>query len=70
MDKVIEERKIEKRRAFMEQNGAGYMYGKEGQLKLLRKGVPGDWVHHFTVDDLVNSLLYFGDTMRKLGYEV
>lgn len=70
MQNVISERKIDKRREFMEKNGDSYMWGKGGQLKLLRKGVPGDWVNYFTQDDLVKSLLYFGDTMRKLGYEV
>lgn len=43
-------------------------YGKEIQIKHLRKGIVGDWTGHFTRKTCELSQHYFGDLMLKIGY--
>jgi len=56
------------RRAWTEQHGDSLNYGKEAQLRFLRKGVVGDWENHFTPEHKRLAEGYFGETMRELGY--
>ena len=56
------------RRAYTEQHGDALNYGKEFQLRFLRKGVVGDWRNHFTSEHRRLAEGYFGEMMRELGY--
>lgn len=43
-------------------------YGRQVQLKNMRKGETGDWKNHFSRDDRILMEEHFGDIMRELGY--
>jgi hypothetical protein len=65
---AVERQSITARRAYTEQHGDSLNYGKDAQLRFLRKGITGDWKNHFTPKHRQLAEKYFGETMRKLGY--
>ena len=56
------------RRRLIEENGDNMPYGKDAQLKHLRKGVVGDWRNYFTCKDGERLHNHAGKLMMELGY--
>jgi hypothetical protein len=54
--------------AYTHQHGDSLNYGKDFQLRFLRKGIVGDWQNHFTPLHRRLAEEYFGEMMRELGY--
>lgn len=68
LQQVIARQSITARRAYTEQHGDTLNYGKEFQLRFLRKGVVGDWQNNFTPEHRRLAEGYFGEMMRELSY--
>lgn len=58
------------RRAELEANGDRYNYGKEVQLRNMRKGTPGDWQNCYTRLQAQAAEQEWGELLRYLGYEM
>jgi len=48
--------------------GDSLNYGKDFQLKFLRRGIVGDWRNHFDDKAIEMCNDYFGELMKELGY--
>lgn len=57
------------RRQWTEQHGETLNYGKDFQLRFLRKGVVGDWINHFDQRAIDMCQEHFGEIMEGMGYE-
>lgn len=69
LNAVVAHQEFKAKKRYIERNGDKLPYGKVGQLKILRKGIVGDWRNHFTREDAraIHMLTY--EYMNKLGYE-
>lgn len=67
---AVKRQSFDEKRARIERDGDDRPYGKTIQLKNLRRGMPGDWRNHFTVEDSMLAERYFGTVARALGYEM
>jgi hypothetical protein len=68
---TLSERKVKsivQKNSFSNLSG-GRQKGKENVKSHLRKGVPGDWVNHFTPDHKRAFKKRFNDVLIKMGYE-
>lgn len=67
--KSIESQSFNAKKNQIQADGDGRPYGKNIQLKHMRKGITGDWRNHFKRSD--GKLLedYFGKSLRYYGYE-
>lgn len=69
IDAVVARQSFEARKAEIASAPADkYMYGRDVQLKAMRKGIAGDWCNHFTRKHGEMAEEYFGELMRKLHY--
>lgn len=68
LQSVVTRQSFTARRAWTEQHGDSLNYGKDFQLRFLRKGIIGDWQDNFTLEHRELAEFYFGDMMRELGY--
>ena len=68
IERAVARQSFTARVAWTEQHGDTLNYGKEAQLRFLRKGVVGDWENHFTPEHRQIAADYFGKTMWELGY--
>lgn len=68
MELSISRQEINKKREQVSKDGDKRPYGKEIQVKALRKGVVGDWKQHFSKQDCELAHKYFGEKMLKMGY--
>lgn len=66
---VVERQSFAKRRKWTEAHGSSLNYGRDFQLRFLRKGVVGDWKNRFGPEEIALCEEYFGDLIRELGYE-
>lgn len=66
--KVAMRQSFTARRAYAEQQGDSLNYGKDAQLRFLRKGIVGDWKNHFIPEHRRLAEQYFGEMMHELGY--
>ena len=69
VERAIEEHEFGNRRAFAEKHGDKLNLGKTHQLRMLRKGVVGDWKNWFTPKQNKKMIFEFGNWMDYLGYE-
>lgn len=67
---AIEEQAFSAKRKQVEEDGDERPYGKEVQLRHMRKGVAGDWKGHFNEEQLGVARVYFGKIARELGYDI
>jgi hypothetical protein len=67
---VIRRQSFSARQAYTEKHGDKLNYGKDFQLRFLRKGVVGDWKNHLKPKHLVLIDKHFGEMMGRLGYEM
>jgi hypothetical protein len=56
------------KRRTIKKGGESRPYGKEIQLRNMRKGIVGDWANHFSKDMIQRANLYFARVGRKAGY--
>jgi len=68
LDEVVERQSFEARKRYAEQHGDKLNYGKEFQLRFLRKGTVGDWKNHFGKEETELAERYFQPLMGELGY--
>jgi hypothetical protein len=61
INQAISRQSFANRKRWTEQHGDTLNYGKEWQLRFLRKGVAGDWVNHFDERAIEMSKEYFGE---------
>lgn len=57
-----------RRLRLMKREGEVPTRGWDFWLRLMRKGVPGDWVNHFDEHTRGLAKKYFGETLLELGY--
>jgi hypothetical protein len=65
---VIERQSFKERLRIVEEHPERLSYNQGIQRKLMRKGVVGDWVNHFTFEDAELMEHHFGDLLRKYAY--
>jgi len=66
--KVVNRQSFEARKAWTRSYGERLNYGRDFQLRFLRKGIVGDWHNHFDHQKRVMAEEHFGALMRRLGY--
>jgi len=66
--KAIDAEEINTKRKQIQSDGAKRPYGREFQVRHLRKGIVGDWKNHFTKDDAVLAENYFGEYLQEFGF--
>lgn len=66
---IIESQSFKNKVEQVSRDGDARPYGKGIQLKLLRKGVSGDWKNYFSNQDINVAKEYFAETMSEIGYE-
>lgn len=69
IDNVVERQSFDKKKDEISRDGGGRPHGRSVQLRNLRKGIVGDWVNHFSSDDLSIAEKYLGDIRREMGYD-
>lgn len=67
---AVERQSFDKRRKELEQNGNKYNYGRDVQLRNLRKGQPGDWRNYFDNDMTALASSLFIQAMRRYDYAI
>ena len=67
--KVVHRQSFEVRRRWTQQHGDNLNYGKDFQIRFLRKGITGDWKNVFSDKEIALCEHYFGDLMDELGYQ-
>jgi hypothetical protein len=69
VEAAVQRQSFAARREWTEKHGDKLNYGKEFQLRFLRKGVVGDWKNHLMPKHLALISKHFGEMMKGLGYE-
>lgn len=67
--RVVQRQSFESRRTWTREHGQSLNYGREFQLRFLRKGIVGDWRNHFDAELTALAQEHFGELMTELGYE-
>lgn len=67
--KAVDNQSFDKKREHIRHHGGKYNYGRSIQLKAMRKGIVGDWVDHFSTDDLKKSYDAWSSSVVKFGYK-
>lgn len=68
VDDTINRQSFTTRRQWTEQHGDTLNYGKDFQLRFLRKGIVGDWKNHFDQRAIDMCQEHFGEIMEEMGY--
>ncbi len=66
---AVQRQSFSERKKWTQEYGDSLTYGKDFQLKFLRKGIAGDWKNYFTELDSRMAQDYFGDFMKDWDYE-
>ena len=66
---AVERESFDNRRDMIENHGQNMPYGRKIQLINMRKGIVGDWRNHYKREHAILAEQYFGDAMRKYGYD-
>jgi len=67
---AVERQAFDAKRAQIQSDGDGRIYGKSIQLKNLRRGKVGGWRRCFTTEMNARAREFFGETAGRLGYEL
>lgn len=65
---VVARQEFNQRREWTKKHGDLLNYGKDFQVRFLRKGIVGDWRNHLGPEETALCEKHFGDLMRELGY--
>lgn len=65
---AVERQSFNNRCKWTKEHGHTLNYGKDYQLRFLRKGIVGDWKNHFDEKAIDMCEEYWGDLMREMGY--
>jgi hypothetical protein len=65
---TVERQSFARRKEWTKQHGQDLNYGKDFQVRFLRKGIAGDWKNAMNPEQVALCDHYFGDMMRQLGY--
>jgi len=68
IQEVVDRQSFDKRKEWTKKHGQELNYGRDFQLRFLRKGIVGDWRNHFSQAEINLCNHYFGTLMRELGY--
>lgn len=70
INQVIARQCFDARRRKAQQFGHKMPFGKQVQMKALRKGIIGDWTNHFDEESLEYVAHHAGDLAKEFGYDV
>lgn len=65
---AIHRQSFEAKRAQISIDGDSRPHGRKRQLEHMRKGIVGDWRNYYGAEHIQLAKYYFGDLMKKLGY--
>ena len=68
IERAVKKQSFENKRQHIATHGADYNYGRDIQLKAMRKGIVGDWKNYFNEDQFQLANETWGDIMRTLRY--
>ena len=69
IDEIIKRQSIYEKRKQIEKDGDSRQWGKNVQLKCLRKGISGDWKNHFTYKMRAIACGYWQPELELFEYE-
>lgn len=68
VEAVVARQSFHNRREWTKTNGHSLNYGRDFQLRFLRKGIVGDWRNEFGPEEKALAEQYFGELLDELDY--
>jgi hypothetical protein len=70
INEAVKRQSFDARKEIAKQHGDMMPYGREVQLKLLRRGIAGDWANYFGEEEKKLAADYFGEVAEVFGYNL